>query len=174
MSGRKVTPVVVLVLMLLCVAVAYFVTVVHRLQQSRDLTAERWRTLAVHLEREYRLVDERWSGATPLDSKVSQSLSQEPSDADSRQRDYHKAVDEFRTAVDLTRQRLLADAIEDLLVQTRSQLAFDVSSSEATRLSLAEYNQSLGKERQILNSLGGRLVRVFLVMPDLADFHVDR
>jgi hypothetical protein len=180
-SGRKLTPVVIVVLLGLCFCVAYFVTVVHYLQQARDRTHQSWRQLAVQLDRDYRFIEQQGMDLlTPDSSSPSNSTAnpeadpQASSDFEKQLCDFQSLAQAFRTEVDLTKQRKLADEVERTLAAISSPSPGNPGHSETTRSMVAQYNAHLQEERSILTSASGRMVRVFLVMPELPDLELSR
>jgi hypothetical protein len=180
-SGRKLTPVVIVVLMGLCFCVAYFVTVVHYLQQARDRTHQSWRQLAVQLDRDYRLIEQHGTDLPKPDTpSLSDSITnldadrQAASDFEKQLRDFQSLAQAFRTEVDLTKQRELADEVERTLAAISSLPPAHPDHSETTQSMVAQYNAHLQEERSILTSASGRMVRVFLVMPELPDLELSR
>lgn len=186
-SGRKLTPVVIVVLLGLCFCVAYFVTVVHYLQQARDRTHQSWRQLAVQLDRDYRFIEQQGMDLpTPDSPSLSDSNTvvdsttgvvadpRTASDFEKQRRDFQSLAQAFRTEVDLTKQRKLADEVERTLAAISSPSQGNPGHSETTRSMVAQYNAHLQEERSILTSASGRMVRVFLVMPELPDLELSR
>lgn len=174
LSGRKITPVIIFVLLLICFGVAYFVTVVHQLQQAREATAQQWRQLAVLLDRDYRQFEEAGVDPTVSNADLESNSLSDSSDWPDKFQQLSALTDQFRTTVDVVAQRSLADAIEQFVEESKSQFAVDVAASQELTVSVLDYNRTLSEERRIATSIGGRLVRVFLLIPQLGDFRLGR
>lgn len=167
------TVVALALLAILCAGIAYFVYVVHSLEQARSRTAEDWRQLAVLLDRNYRHLEIQWNEVVGQPVIPAESADSAPKLAETLQQ-FHEAIDRFRTTVDVANQRRNADAVERILAQNRGRLPFTIDASDALRQDVVLYNQRLDEERAILQSPGGRLLRFFLVVPELPEFRIDR
>lgn len=179
-----------LLLLALCIAVAYFVSVVHLLQQKRDKTAESWRQSVVLLDRDYFRIERLWREKVEQNSvkTAQQAADLDPgkqvdhrsdfptstSPPDNSLREFCRLADEFRTTVDLAKQRAAADSTEQFLSQGGRHSYLDLSPSPELCDSVEAYNQNLKDERNTLVSFGGRVVRIFLVVPELTDFQLGR
>ncbi len=159
-SGHRFLPVVLLILALLCGGIAYFVLVVNRMEHARSKTADVWRQVALKLDQDYQSIEHQLAQA------------EDGSQFSTAQHERFASIhDQFRTAVDLAKQRELADQMERFLQTSQPQLA---SPSSALREQVRVYNETLAAERSILQSIGGRIVRIFLVVPELEDFQLGR
>lgn len=162
LSGKRFTVGVLVILLVLFSGIAYFLTMVHRLDRTRSETSECWRQVAVLLDREYRQLERLEN--TSLDGQL----------PDQWQEQFEQLADRFRTAVDPLEQRSLAEQAEKAIAELSSSEGTGAVSSGELRQRVQAYNQSLTNEREILDSVGGRLVTTFLVIPRQENFQLKR
>jgi hypothetical protein len=162
-SGKSFTAGVLILLLALFIGIAYFLTVVHRLDRTRLETAEYWRQVAVLLDRDYRKLEQvdDLPDAEDLPDQWPERFSQ--------------LADQFRTAIDPLQQRSLSEQAEQAIAEVSlAEWGALSAASPELRQRVQAYNQSLSNERDILDSVGGRLVTTFLVIPRQSDFPLSR
>lgn len=165
LSGPKITVILLILLSGLCGSIIFTLAVYDRLNAARTATDEQWRRLSNLLSNDYQQLSQR----TLTDQTI----------ADQRlrtrqQQDILKSVDYFRTTVQPEQQRLMAEQVENLSAQEESSDWRLPAASSELKESVLQYNQCLARERNILSSMGGKLLQTILVLPERRDLQLPR
>lgn len=162
-SGKRVTIWVILGLVVIGVSLSYTLWTYNRLDAARARSALAWRNAIESLAERYRaaelgLAESVAGGAT------SEAFSQQ----------FQSAADTFRTTSMVNEQVAAAERIEELLgsVEFPSQVRQALPSAAQLQSELDKYTQLRKRELVLLNSLGGRILDIFLEFPNSPPFQL--
>lgn len=150
-SGKKFTIAMVGTMIVVGGSLAYILAVYEQLDGARAKSAEHWRTVATQLDQNYKQIEN-------LESAV---LLQQP-DWHSR---FRSQADQFRTVTNLEQQMLVGRELEVHLQGNPEILAVLPAMPVELRQEITELNASLSAERDIQQSLTGRIVQFFIRHP---------
>lgn len=158
LSGKKLTIATVIGLVLVGATLAYVLWVYSELDRARAQSETAWRTLATELDDRYRRVE---SGQLEGDEKVSLPA------------ELKESIEQFRSLTRRRTQQSSALAVEQLLTTTPELLAVAQGASPPKLdQALQAFNQSQARERGILDSLGGRVLDIFLSFAEPDEFEL--
>ncbi len=155
-SGKRVTAWVVLGLVALGVTLSYTLWSYGTLNAARKVSSQQWREVADGLSLRYQTV------AASLEAAVASGAL--TNDASKR---FTAAMDRFRTTADANEQELAAVEVEGLLRTDElvPAVAGAVTISPKLQSQVVEFNRVRQIERDRLESLGGKIVDLFLKIP---------
>ncbi len=147
LSGKRVTAVVVLLLLLVGAWLSYTLWVYSQVDRARGETNIAWRNLVDRLDERYREAEKYV--AKGVDARdIEMQLGEQ----------FRLAVDRFRTTAQPSAQYITAEEIEKQLAGFK-----DIPEPTAElQLAVDRFNACLRQERDVLSSPGGRFLSVFL------------
>jgi tRNA A37 N6-isopentenylltransferase MiaA len=150
-SGKKFTIAMIATMIIVGGSLAYLLTVYESMDRARAKSAEHWRTVAQQLNNDYKQIEALDPEGQRLDPDWKKKFSRQ--------------ADLFRTSTNMEEQFALAREIEEILKNTRD-LNIDLPKmSDQLRQDLQALNSSLAAERSIMQSMAGRVVRIFIRHP---------
>lgn len=153
--GRRLTGGIGLMLLLATVGLSYVLWTYNRLDDARFEARETWHGLADQLANRYQQIE--LVIAEGVDSRqIDMALGEK----------FRLAVERFRTTAQPDVQVRAAREIEELLFPID---ALKPPSIELQKI-VEQYNQRLTAERDVLDSVGGRLLSIFINLSDPAPF----
>ena len=162
-SGKRVTLWVITGLVVIGVSLSYTLWTYNRLDAARSQSASAWRSAMELLAERYHAAELGLAEST-ADSASSDEFNQQ----------LKSAVDTFRTTSIVNEQVFAAERVEELIGsgQFPSRVRQALPRSAQLQSELERYNQRRRSELRLLDSLGGKILDVFLNFPDSQPFQL--
>ena len=175
-SGRKLVITLLAVLLLFGSCLVYVLTTYDRLEQIRGDCDSAWRALATLLEMRYQ----------PAEKAVAAAVDAGTVSMEAGER-FRLAIDAFHGTASSLQQSKAAQRVEDAwpnlpretsrenaLGDSAQSQALAEAISPALRNAIDEYNACQRREREILDSIGGRVLDLFLELPEPTEFRASQ
>ncbi|MBX3422671.1 MAG: hypothetical protein KF752_14045 [Pirellulaceae bacterium] len=162
-SGRKLTAAVLIMLLLICATLAYLLLMYDRLDKIRNQSNARWREVANLLDQDYLACSQKLMAVTQSAKSNATTISK-----------FQEVTDRFRTTAEVRQQREQAEEVEQLCAAADDALLELPAATLALQQKVQSYNELLQQERQLLESFGGQMLRVFVALPIRQDFLLAR
>lgn len=167
-SGKRLTIVIILAMAALGLVISSTLWTYNRLDATRKQTAASWRSVTEELGPRYRAAEK--VVAKQVDER------ELPMELGER---FRLAIDRFRTTSLPKEQHAAAVALERFLASEdfRSHAFAEnenaMSPSPELQQAITAYNRDLQRERDLLNSIGGRFLDFFMAFPEQAAFELE-
>ena len=170
-SGKKLTLLVTLSMVLVGAVLGYTLWCYSQLDAARADIADAWRAVASGLDSRYHVLELKT--LAPSESE-GEALGLAPENSHPNVPEFagqlRMALDGFRSTSQISNQQTAAELIESLLQSNQVPLNLDVSAEPGLVQAVAAFNESLQEEKNILNSVGGRILDIFMEFPQPRSF----
>lgn len=151
----------VLVLVVMGGLLGYSLWTYSRLDAARAETATAWRELTDELDQRYRTAEQQVLAADAA-----------PWASAAFQQQFRLAREDFRTTSRISSQQRAAELLESMLGSGRAPAEQWFPVTQGLRQAVEEFNARRQTEEQILSTLGGKILGIFVGFPEPRPFHL--